>query len=124
MGEISKFYCRARVDYYGPYVQVDGLIERVTFFEDYKRIKVKEIRYFYYSSIIIMLGSDKLVQKNRFPFEFKTIELYEPGRPSNWRQVIEIDRRLRIIHFYPNRNHDGLVLREERFGEKTLEFYD
>jgi len=65
-----------------------------------------------------------LYQKNRFPFEFKTIEYYEPGRPSNWQQVIEIDRRLRIIHFYPNRNQDGLILREERFGEKTIEFYE
>ena len=64
------------------------------------------------------------MQKNRFPFEFKTVDFYEPGRQSNWRQVIEIDRRLRIIHFYPNRNQDGLILREERFGEKTLEFYD
>ena len=38
--------------------------------------------------------------------------------------MIEIDRRLRIIHFHPNRNQDGLILREERFGEKTLEFYE
>ena len=29
---------------------------------------------------------------------------------------------MRIIHFYPNRNHDGLVLREERFGEKAFDF--
>lgn len=38
--------------------------------------------------------------------------------------MIEIDRRLRIIHFYRNRNQDGLVRREERFGEKTIEEYE
>ena len=26
---------------------------------------------------LIIKGSDKLVQKNRFPFEFKTVEFYE-----------------------------------------------
>jgi hypothetical protein len=30
-------------------------------------------------------GSDKLIQKNRFPYEFKTIDFYEPGRASCWR---------------------------------------
>jgi hypothetical protein len=38
--------------------------------------------------------------------------------------VIEVDRRLRIIHFYPNRNQDGLIKREERIGEKTIEYYE
>ncbi len=38
--------------------------------------------------------------------------------------MIEIDRRLRIIHFYPNRNKDGLIKREERIGEKTIEYYE
>ena len=52
MGEISKFYKRCRVDFYGPYVQVDGLIERAAYYEDYKRLRVKEIRYFYYASKI------------------------------------------------------------------------
>lgn len=38
--------------------------------------------------------------------------------------MTEIDRSLRIIKFYPNRNQDGLVLREERIGNKTIEHYD
>jgi len=40
MGEISKFYRRCRVDFYGPYVQPDGLVERCAFYEDYKRLRV------------------------------------------------------------------------------------
>ena len=53
MGEITKFYKRCRVDVYGPYVQTDGLIERCAFYEDYKRLRVQEIRYFFYASFII-----------------------------------------------------------------------
>ena len=67
--------------------------------------------------------SDKLAIRHRFPFEFKTVEEYEPGKPPHWKQVIEIDRKLRVIKFYPNRNVDGLIMREERIGTKTIEFY-
>lgn len=81
-------------------------------------MKVKEIRYFYSHR------SDKLVIKRRFPFEFKTIEEYGPGRMPHWHQIITIDRRLRIIKYYQNRNHDGLIKRIEKIGEKTIEYYE
>ena len=42
----------------------------------------------------------------------------------NWRQVISVDRRQRIIKFYNNRNGDGLVKRIELIGRKTKEFYE
>jgi len=31
---------------------------------------------------------------------------------------------MRIITFYPNRNHDGLIKRIEKIGEKTTEYYE
>ena len=37
--------------------------------------------------------------------------------------MIEVDRRMRIISFYANRNHDGLIQRVEKIGEKTTEKY-
>lgn len=42
----------------------------------------------------------------------------------HWKQVIEVDRRMRIITYYPNRNHDGLIKRIEKIGEKTTEIYE
>lgn len=42
----------------------------------------------------------------------------------HWKQVVEIDRRMRIITYYPNRNHDGLIKRIEKIGEKTTEYYE
>jgi hypothetical protein len=29
----------------------------------------------------------------------------------HWKQLIEVDRRMRIITYYPNRNGDGLIKR-------------
>lgn len=119
LGETQVFYKRSRIDNYAPYSQSDGLVQRITFYDDYKRLKVREIRYFYQHR------SDKLSLRRRMPFEFKTIEEYEPGKaPQHWKKVMEIDRKLRIIEFYPNRNTDGLIRREERIGLKTIEFYE
>ena len=53
-----------------------------------------------------------------------TIEEYGPGRPPYWREFMEIDRRQRVVKFYPNRNHDGLIRREEEIGVKTVEYYE
>ena len=38
--------------------------------------------------------------------------------------MIEIASRLRIIKYYHNRNNDGLIMREERIGFKTIEYYE
>ena len=38
--------------------------------------------------------------------------------------MTEIDRQERIIDYYPNRNHDGLIKRVEKIGEKTTEYYE
>lgn len=38
----------------------------------------------------------------------------------HWKEVVEIDRRLRRITYYPNRNHDGLIERIEKVGEQTI----
>jgi hypothetical protein len=54
MAESTKFYKKVRVDHYGPYTQPDGLVERATYFDDYKRLRVNEIRYFYYASILFI----------------------------------------------------------------------
>lgn len=36
---------------------------------------------------------------------------------------MEVDRRKRVIKFYLNRNYDGLIMREEEIGVKTVEYY-
>lgn len=45
LGENQIFYHKSRVDTYSPYGQIDGLVQRITIYQDYKRLKVREIRY-------------------------------------------------------------------------------
>ncbi len=44
--------------------------------------------------------------------------------PSHWKKLTEVDRRMRVIEHYPNRNEDGLIRRIEKIGEKTSEIYE
>jgi len=66
------FFNRVKVDGFAPYSQKDGLVQKITIYDDYKRLRVKEYRSFYKHR------SDKLSIRRRYPFEFKTIEEYEP----------------------------------------------
>jgi len=93
------------------------VVKKITIFFDYRRRYIKEIRYLYAHRV------DKLRVKRKFPFEFKTVEYYDPNVPHNWRRVTEIDRTYREIVFYHNRNEDGLIKRVEFIGQKTMEFY-
>jgi len=118
LGETCQYYTRCKVETFAEYTQVDGLVKRITIFEDFRRLKIKEIRYLFKHRV------DKLKVRRRFPFEFKTIEYFDPNLPHNWQKIIEIDRQSREIIFYKNRNEDGLVRRKEIVGQKTMEFYE
>ena len=99
------------------------MITRVTFYRDYKRQIVGEIRSIYSNR------SDKLVLRRRFPYEFKTIEEYAPGKKvssdmeSHLKRLVQIDGQLRQLYYYPHRNSDGLIFREEHILHKTIERY-
>ena len=103
MGEVTRFYKRSRVDIYADYTQIDGLVKRLTIYEDFKRNIVKEIRY------LFAHRKDNLRLRRRFPFEFKTIEHYnknnKPTEPNmvwpHWKEIEEVMSRRRVIKFYP-----------------------
>jgi len=147
MGEVTRFYKKSRVDTYTKYLQIDGLTTRLTIYEDFNRILVKEIRSIYSNR------KNNLIVRRRFPMEFKTIEYYKPNFKPNykpaktsksseaasmnwphWRRIEEIDRRQRIIDFYPYRHEDGLIKRIDELGVdwpeheekiyKTKEFFE
>jgi hypothetical protein len=37
------------------------------------------------------------------------VDYYSPGKPNCWKKVTYVDRRKRVIDYYPNRNEDGLI---------------
>ena len=79
----------------------------ITTFEDFLRNIVEEIQYYYKNR------QDKLYLRVRRPFEFTTIDYYNPGKANCWKKITYTDRRKRVIDFYPNRNEDGLIQRVE-----------
>ena len=70
-GEKTVFYKKCRVEFYSDCKQVDGLVKKVTIYEDYKKIIVKEVRSYFKHR------RDKLILRRRFPYKFITIEHYE-----------------------------------------------
>jgi hypothetical protein len=117
-GEKTVFYEKCKVDYYAPCSQVDGLIKRLSIYEDYKRLVIREIRSFYANR------RDKLVVRRRFPYDFRMIEEYMPSEKTNyWKKFIVEDGVRHRIYFYHHRNKDGLIYREEIIGKKTVEKY-
>jgi hypothetical protein len=122
LGEKTVFYKKCRVDYYAPCTQVDGLVKKISIYEDYKRLILLETRSYFENR------RDMLKLRRRFPYDFKLVEYYESSEKTNyWRKQVYIDGELRQIYYYHHRNNDknkdGLIFREEQIGNKTIEKY-
>lgn len=123
LGELTKFYEKCRVDFYSKYSQIDGLTKRITFYKDFSRTMVKEIRCIY------ECRRNNLVMRCRFPYEFKTIEYYQHNNKPleqnsswpHWKSIEEVDRQMRIIRFYHNRHDDGLIERREYINQEPAQ---
>ena len=114
-GEKTVFYKKCKVEFFSDCMQVDGLVKRVTLFEDFKRVIKKEVRSYYKNR------QDKLIMRRRFPYQFKTIEHYGSSDKSNFqksylRKLIQVDDQYRKMWFYHHRVSDNLIYREERIG--------
>jgi len=119
----TVYYLKSKVDVFAPYSQPDGMVHRLTIYRDFKRQIIEEIRCYYANR------ADKLILRRRFPYEFKTIEEYAPGKKlasdeeSHLKRLVQIDGQIRQLYFYPHRNKDGLIYREEQILHKTIERY-
>jgi hypothetical protein len=60
-GEKTVFYKKCKVDFYAECTQVDGIVRRITIYEDYKRLIVKEIRSYFKNR------KDNLTPSSPFP---------------------------------------------------------
>lgn len=75
--------------------------------------------------------TDNLYQRKKFPFEFRQLDYYNFNQQltstnknwPHWKDIETTQYVKRRIRFYPLRFHDGLIEREELFGEKTVEKY-
>jgi len=117
-GGKTLFYKKCKVDFYPECKQVDGLVKRISLYEDYKRLIVKEIRSYY------ACRKDKLIVRRRFPYQFKLLEHFDSSAPNSyWKKLIQVDGEYRKLYFYHHRNKDHLIYRQEDIGRKTIERY-
>ncbi|XP_057338770.1 dynein regulatory complex subunit 7 isoform X1 [Microplitis mediator] len=99
-GRKTMMFKKTKVELFAPYVQMDGLIEKITVYEDYECKTVTHV-YEKYSN-----RGDKLVQSTYYDDTAIRVDLYNRGRPDAVKE-----------HHY---TIDGDSVTDER----TLEFYD
>lgn len=125
-GEKTIFYHKCKVEQYAPYIQDDGLVQRVTLYKDVRRQIPLEIREKFKHR------RDKLIERRRKPMQNETVELFEPGRPAQqspsqpggalkeFREVAAVSREL----IFYNSRLDGLIRHVELINRKMFEFFD
>ncbi len=120
----TNYYKRTKVDKFAPYTQADGLVLRISRYNDYARLILNEVEYRYKDR------ADKLYRKNKFPYEHRVVDKYLPGQEYGWKKVEDKQGISKITEFYePNsfpyekEIYSGLVYREEHFGTKIIHRY-
>ncbi|XP_014610461.1 PREDICTED: dynein regulatory complex subunit 7 isoform X2 [Polistes canadensis] len=98
----TKFYKKVKVDLYSPYVQLDGLIEKITIYDDYEYTVPIEI-YEKYTN-----RNDQLVQSQRNLNTNYVTDFYKRGRVDACKEHC----------FYMNDDNSSM------YNERILHFYD
>ncbi|KAL2720671.1 dynein regulatory complex subunit 7-like isoform X1 [Vespula squamosa] len=101
-GHKTIFYKKVKVDLYAPYAQLDGLIEKITIYEDYEYTTPIEI-YEKYAN-----RSDHLIESRKNLNTNYIIDYYKRGRSDACKE-----------HRYYNHDNSSFI-----FRERTLYFYD
>ena len=123
-GLTSRFFKKVQIDFYHEFSEPDGLLKRITHYDDFKRLLPRETQYFFGNR------KDNIFLRRRIHFSHTTIDYYYKNAQlsnaatwPNWKQITVVDGKSRKIEFYPLRFKDGLIERFEIFGEKTIERY-
>jgi hypothetical protein len=116
-GEKTVLYAKSKVESYAPYSQVDGLVERVTYYKDLRRqIPVEVVEQFYQRK-------DKLVERKRRPMESELVETFLPGRQAALKEFREVAGVRRQLEYYYTSRPDGLYIYEEEIGKKISQTF-
>ncbi|KOC64733.1 Coiled-coil domain-containing protein lobo like protein [Habropoda laboriosa] len=123
-GTKTIFYKKAKVEQYAPYLQTDGMIQRVTLYDDYNCMNPIEV-YENYSN-----RSDNLVESRRNLNDDAVIDYYARGRSDQCQEhryflncISTVDSE-RILHFYQIARFDGLSNIEMHPTYMTQHFVD
>mmetsp|Transcript_24783 Transcript_24783/g.72853 ORF Transcript_24783/g.72853 Transcript_24783/m.72853 type:complete len:443 (+) Transcript_24783:251-1579(+) len=112
-----KFH-RGVLEVWAPYAREDGLVRRVTVYKDRKRTEAVEVHESFEHR------KDKLLSRTRKVRANTVVETFLPGRSDGGLREYELVSGVsRKMDFYPNARLDGLQLRHEMLGIKTVEHY-
>jgi len=109
-------YRKGTIEHFAPYSREDGLVSRVTIYDDIEREAVAETRETYANR------KDKLYR--RVISGTTRHEFFEPGRAKGLKEHLLVEGQRRELHFYAAARLDGLYLRVELIGKKTYMQFD
>merc|ERR1719197_824045 len=105
-GEKTVLYAKSKVESYAIYSQVDGLVERVTYYKDLRRQIPVEV-------------AEKFYQ----PKESELVETFLPGRQASLKEFREVAGVRRTLEYYHTSRLDGLYLMEDELGKKISQTF-
>ncbi|XP_078033983.1 dynein regulatory complex subunit 7 [Augochlora pura] len=107
-GRKTMFYKKTKVELYTPYLQLDGLIQKITKYSDYSYLNCIETQEIYANR------SDNLVESKKDLTNDSVIDFYQRGRPDQCKEhryflnnpnTVDAER---ILEFYYVARLDGL----------------
>jgi len=110
-------YHRGVLHKWAPYARADGMVSRLTVYHDNKRTQASEV------IETFMQRKDRLHKRATNLQANEVVEEFLPGRPFGLRVHELVSGERRRLRFYPGARLDGLQLREETLGKKTIETY-
>ncbi|XP_011446060.2 dynein regulatory complex subunit 7-like isoform X1 [Crassostrea angulata] len=120
-GKKTKVYKRAKLEKFAHYLMKDGLISRLSVYEDRELTDLMKVHEYYAHR------SDKLTQKLTNHRTGQVCENFDPGRPRclkehQFKSSTPGPENERVMIFYHEARVDGLVKREETQTEMTEEY--
>ncbi|XP_043255120.1 dynein regulatory complex subunit 7-like [Colletes gigas] len=107
-GAKTIFYKKTKVELYAPYIQPNGLIQRITLYDDYDYAIPVQVQEIYANR------SDNLVESKKDLTDDSVVDYYDRGRPDHCKEhryfengsnMVDAERTL---HFYHVARIDGL----------------
>lgn len=127
MGKVTRFFRKVEVDKYAEYGELDGLVQKVNIYWDFRKTLLREVRYYFKNRV------DNLFFRRKFPLKFTTVDYYKKNyglmsgendqqkiKWPHWKKIRIEEGVRRLIEYYPLRFDDGLVEIDEIIGEKMI----
>ena len=120
LGQKTEKYLETKVEYFAPYLLKDGMVQRMTQYENNDENAVELRTFVKYKN-----RADRLVGKIVERQENKLTEKFDLGRPDRLEELVNMSlegEQIKVYKFYHKSRKDGLFTRESRdWGNNRVE---